>query len=105
MNTNEGCENCNCPVRGGLLTMVLSVVALVLFVINAALVFDAQATQRELAARQTQIQEGMALSQLNQQLVQALGAAQIQNKDKKIEALLGQHGITVQQEQQQKRGQ
>lgn len=98
MNTNEGCESCNCPIRGGLVTMVLAVIALVLFVINAILVFGAQSTQRDMAVRQAQIQEGMALSQLNQQLVQALGAAQIQNKDKKIEALLGQHGITVQQE-------
>lgn len=89
------CDDSNCPIRGGLVTFICAALALLLFVINTGLVLDAQATQRDFAKRQAQLNEGLQIDQLNRQLVQALGAAQIQNKDKKIEALLGQHGITV----------
>lgn len=105
MNQGTNCEKCNnancrCPVRGGLLTVVFAAVALLLFVVNTGLVLDAQATQRDFGQRQAQINDGLQLDQLNRQLIQALGAAQVQAKDKKIEALLGQHGITVSAEPQ-----
>lgn len=91
----QTCEKCNCTTKGGSLSLIVAALALVLFLVNTGLVLDAQATQRTFAERQAQIQQGLQVDQLNRQLIQALGAAQIQGKDKKIEALLGQHGITV----------
>lgn len=93
--TDTTCENCNCPVKNGLITFVCAALALLLFLINTGLVLDAQSTQKQFAARQQQLQDGMQVDQLNRQLIQALGAAQVQGRDKKIEALLNQHGITI----------
>jgi len=70
-------------------------VALLLFVCNAWMINSAQATQRDVQARQAQINDGIQLGNLNNQVVRALGAAVIEKKDEKIKALLAQHGITV----------
>ncbi|MGE3770544.1 MAG: hypothetical protein AB7G06_06285 [Bdellovibrionales bacterium] len=72
-----------------------AVVALVVFIINACLIMDAQATQRDIGARQAEIQRGIQISQLNNDLIRALGVAAIDKKDTKIKDLLSQNGITV----------
>lgn len=78
-------------------SVALATIGLVLFVTNAWLINGAQATQQEVNVRAAQIQDGVKLANLNNELVRALGAAMVQNKDEKIKGLLAEHGITVEQ--------
>lgn len=75
----------------------LAAAGLVLFLGNVWLISDAQATQREVNIRAAQIQDGVKLANLNNELVRALGSAVVQNKDEKIKGLLAEHGITIEQ--------
>ena len=73
----------------------LSALALGIFVTNAWLINATQLTQAQVNDRQAQINQGVQLSQLNNELVRALGTAVIAQKDDKIKDLLAAHGITV----------
>ncbi len=77
---------------------ILAALALVLFVINVGLVLSNQKTQKQLNDRQQQINAGLQVSNLNQQLVRALGTASVANKDDRIKDLLRTNGITVSQD-------
>ncbi len=73
----------------------LAGLALLLFVCNAWMINGAQAMQRDVQTRQAQINDAIQISNLNNQVVRALGTAVVERKDEKIKALLAQHGITV----------
>ena len=73
----------------------LSALALGIFVTNAWLINATQLTQAQVAERQAQINSGIQLSQLNGELVRALGTAVVGQHDDKIKDLLAAHGITV----------
>lgn len=80
------------------LATAAATVALVLFVGNAWMVNSTQNLQRQLNERQVQINSGTQISNLNGQLVRALGTAVVAQKDEQIKKLLTDHGITVQLE-------
>ena len=94
-----------CSQRTGtILSISLSSLALVMFVANAWLVNGSQAMQQQLNDRQAQIANGVQVSQLNNELVRALGTAVIAKNDTKIKDLLAQHGITVTADKNAKKG-
>jgi hypothetical protein len=76
-------------------TAYLAAFALGMFVVNAWLINSTQATQAQIAQRQAEINGGIQLSQLNNELVRALGTAVVAQNDTKIKDLLASHGITV----------
>jgi CHASE1-domain containing sensor protein len=76
-------------------SVLLSALALLLLVSNVALVNSNRNLQAEISQRQTAINSGINLSQLNNSLVQALADASIKNDDKDIRDLLAAQGITI----------
>lgn len=73
----------------------LGVLALILLVSNIGFIISNRAMQAEYGARQTTINNGLSMSQLNQSIVQALAQAAIDNDDKDVRDLLSSQGITV----------
>ena len=76
-------------------TAYLAAFALGMFVVNAWLINGTQNTQAQINTRQAEINGGIQLSQLNNELVRALGTAVVAQNDTKIKDLLAAHGITV----------
>jgi len=85
----------SCQCKGTIAATTLSSIALVLFVINAWTVNGSQKLQQQAMDRQAQINAGAQLSQLNNELVRALGTAVVNKNDTKIKDLLSSQGITV----------
>lgn len=79
----------------GTATTYIAAVALVMFVVNAWLIHDTRATQLDVNQRQAEVNEGIQLSQLNNQVVRALANAVITKKDKQIQDMLQTNGITI----------
>jgi hypothetical protein len=74
---------------------VLSGVAFLLSLVNVTLINNNRRLNMEIGQRQQQINASMTFNQINQSLVQALAAAAVNDKDKKITDLLTSQGITV----------
>lgn len=72
-----------------------SALALILLSGNVAMINANRAQQNEFTSRQSTINGGTTLSQINQSLVQALAQASVDNDDKDIRQLLTAQGITV----------
>lgn len=84
-----------CQRTGNIAAVTLSSIALVLFVVSAWTLNASQNLQQQFNERQAQINNGVQISQLNNELVRALGTAVISKNDTKIKDLLSQYGITV----------
>ncbi len=76
-------------------SVALSALALLLLVMDIALVNGNRQLQTEVNQRQVTINNGVNLSQINQGLVQALADASVKDNDKDIRDLLAAQGITV----------
>lgn len=78
-------------------SVILGFVALGLLVADVSIINSNRKLQEEVNARQTEINKGLTLSQINQGLVQALAEAVIAHNDGSIRELLAAQGITVKQ--------
>lgn len=76
-------------------SVVFSVVALLLFVANTSLINKNRELQAVANDRQARINSASSLTQLNQNLAQALAELSVKNDDKDIRKLLESQGITV----------
>ncbi|MFY9287684.1 MAG: hypothetical protein WAO98_04190 [Alphaproteobacteria bacterium] len=76
-------------------SVALSALALLLLVINVALVNGNGRLTAEVNQRQATINNAVGFSQINQALVQALADASVKENDKSIKDLLNSQGITV----------
>lgn len=76
-------------------SLLLSAAALVLVVVNISLANGNRDLQRDVATRQTTINGGQQLSQLNQALAQALAEAAVKNNNLEARDLLTAQGITL----------
>ncbi|MGI9330071.1 MAG: hypothetical protein ACR2QB_05090 [Gammaproteobacteria bacterium] len=90
-----------------LLLTVLGVIALLLALANIGLSLNNQQAQADVNARQQFINQTVEISQLNNQIVQALANLSVQNNDASIRDLLQSQGISfnIQPEQQLESGQ
>jgi hypothetical protein len=73
----------------------LTALALLFLVVNVLLIGSNRSMQQNVMARQATINNGTTLSQLNQNLVQALAQASVKNDDQEIRSLLKEQGITI----------
>ncbi len=73
----------------------LSALALLLMIITVCLVNGNRTLQGEIQGRQNAINSSVSMSQLNQNLAQALAQTAIDNNDQDIHDLLAAQGITV----------
>lgn len=76
-------------------SVICSISALVLLVLNAALINGDRHLQQSIAVRQDTINQGIALSRANQRLTQALAEAAVKNNDTAMRDLLVSQGITI----------
>jgi len=76
----------------------LSALALVMLVVNVALLTENRATQLDVNNRQNTIAGGSTMNQVNQALVQAMAQAAIKDNDTKMRELLTSQGITLKTE-------
>jgi hypothetical protein len=76
-------------------SVVLSALALALLIVNVAMVDSNRHLQDEVNQRQAVIQRGLTMSQVNQNLVQALAQASFKDNDSGMRQLLSSQGITV----------
>ena len=76
-------------------SVIFSILALILLVVNVSLANANHAAQTETQQRQATISGGQAFSQLNQSLVQAMADASIKNNDTQMRDLLAAQGITI----------
>jgi hypothetical protein len=76
-------------------SVVLGAVALLLLVINISLINGNRHLQEEVGDRQSLINGGTNLSQLNKGLVQALADISVKNSDAEARDLLAAQGITI----------
>jgi len=84
------------------LSMLFSGIAVLLVVLDMAMVSGNRALQIELNSRQMSIDNAVRLSQLNQNLAQALAEASLKNNDKEIRDLLYSQGITIKDKEKDK---
>lgn len=75
--------------------ILLSGIALILFMANTALVSRNQALQSSVSQRQTTIELFTVLNPLNQNLAQALAQSSIKNHDDALRELLSSQGISI----------
>jgi hypothetical protein len=76
-------------------SVVLSALALLLLVVNVAMVDSNRHLQEEVNQRQATIQRGVTLSQVNESLVQAMAQSAIKDGDSGMRQLLTAQGITL----------
>jgi len=76
-------------------SVLFSLLALLLFLANAALINGNRKLQEGYNTRQTAINNAVSLTPLNQNLAQALAETSVKNDDKEIRDLLASQGITV----------
>ena len=76
-------------------SIICSIGALAFLVLNAALIISDRHLQQTIAMRQTAINQGVALSQANKGLTEALADAAVKNNDTAIRELLTSQGITI----------
>jgi len=76
-------------------SIVLGAFALVLLVINVSLINGNRHMQDEINQRQSVINGGVTLSQVNKGLVQALADVSVKNGDTEVRDLLAAQGITI----------
>jgi hypothetical protein len=76
-------------------SVLFSVVAIVLLVVNISLANANRAKQADLSQRQATITSGQSLAQLNQGLVQAMAEASLKNNDLQLRDLLTAQGISL----------
>ncbi len=76
-------------------SVVLSGLALLLFVIDTGLISGNRSLQEEINQRQALIDSSARLTPLNQNLAQALAEASIKNNDSDIRDLLAAQGIKI----------
>jgi hypothetical protein len=79
-------------------SVIFSAIALVLVIVNISISNINRAAQTDVAQRQATISGGQTLSQLNQNLVQALAEAAFKNNNLQLRDLLATQGITVKSE-------
>ena len=79
-------------------SVLFSVIAIVLLVVNVYITTVVRTKQADLAQRQTTIANGQALAQLNQNLVRAMAESSIKNSDTQMRDLLTAQGITIKSE-------
>lgn len=77
------------------LSVMCSIGALALLILNAALISSDRHLQQTIAMRQATINQGITLNQANQGLTQALADAAVKNNDTAIRDLLASQGITI----------
>ncbi|HEX9836607.1 MAG TPA: hypothetical protein VGB90_07110 [Alphaproteobacteria bacterium] len=73
----------------------VGVITLVLVVVNIVLATGNGALQREVNARQQQINEGIRVNNASNQMVQLLAAVAARTNDAEIRALLERHGTVL----------
>ena len=76
-------------------SVIFSALSLVLIVVNISLSNANRTLQADVTQRQSTITGGQQLSQLNQNLVQALAEAAYKDNDNQIRDLLTTQGITL----------
>ncbi|MDR3448326.1 MAG: hypothetical protein P4M15_00995 [Alphaproteobacteria bacterium] len=76
-------------------SVIFSAIALILVIVNISLANSNATLQRDVATRQSTINGGASLSQLNQSLIQALATAAFKNSNLEIRDLLTSQGITL----------
>lgn len=76
-------------------SLVFSALALLLLVVNAALINGNRGLQMEVNNRQASINSASNLTALNQNLAQALAEIAVKNNDKAIRELLSSQGISI----------
>lgn len=76
-------------------SVVLSGLALLLFVMDTGLIKGNRELQNELAQRQAVIDSAARLTPLNQNLAQALAETSVKNNDNDIRDLLAASGIKI----------
>ncbi len=76
-------------------SVVLSGLALLLFVMDIGLISGNRNLQTEIAQRQGVIENAARLTPLNQNLAQALAEASVKNNDTEIRDLLAAQGIKI----------
>ncbi len=79
-------------------SIVFSMVALILLIVNVYLTVAVRAKQTDLGERQAEIASGQTLSQLNQSVVRALAEASVKHNDAHVRDLLASQGITMKTE-------
>jgi hypothetical protein len=77
------------------MSVLFSVVSLLLIITGMAMISGNRSLQTEINQRQMSIDTAARLTQLNQNLAQALAEASIKNEDKDIRDLLSSQGISV----------
>jgi len=83
-------------------TVLVSFLALILFVANISLLGGNQRLQADVAQRQTVINAATNLTPLNQNLAQALAEVSVKYNDGDIRDLLATQGISIQKPEAQK---
>jgi len=76
-------------------SLFFSATAIILLVVNISLSNNNRTLQTDVTQRQTQINGGQALSQVNQSLVQAMAEASLKNNNTQLHELLTAQGITL----------
>ena len=76
-------------------TIGLSALGGALVVVYIFLVQDNRAVQADVNRRQQFINQSMQLGRINEELIRALAAAAVSNKDDKLRDLLADNGITI----------
>jgi DNA-binding protein H-NS len=76
-------------------SMILGALALVFLVANVLLIDGNRDLQQQVLDRQTKLNAGAPVAQLNQNLAQALAQSAVKNDDQQIRELLKTQGITI----------
>ncbi len=79
-------------------SIIFSMVALILLIVNIYLTVVVRNNQSDLGERQAQIAGGQTLSQLNQNLVRAMAESSVKHNDAALRELLASQGITMKTE-------
>jgi glucose uptake protein GlcU len=79
-------------------TVLLGFLAIILLVVNVSVATANRMKQKDIAQRAEQVMQGQAILQINQGVVRLLAEAAIRGNDSQIRSLLGQEGITLQEQ-------